>query len=202
MTDLITRKPRANSSKGQQELDKVEKQFEAFNDKVQELTLDRMNQAPKKELEPQTKMSQNELANTRDIYLKPKRSIGSKEKFNEAYRDQYDFAKEYVNFIAQNNMIVGEAIEMWTKPFAGLPAEEWVVPCNKPVWAPRYVAEQIKRCSYHVLSMSAEANQNNYTGSDSAGEYHGQMVVDNVVNRIDANPVIRQKSVFMGARNF
>lgn len=191
------KKTRVNSE-GQRELDKAEGQFKEFDDQVKSLTLDRMNAAPKQELEPQTKLSQSQIEKSKEIYLKPKRTISSQEKFNEKFRDDYNFSKEYVQFIAENKEIIGESIEMWTKPFPGVPAEEWVVPTNKPVWGPRHVAEQIKRANYHKLSM-----QNNVTtGSDHQGnQYFGSMVVDNIIQRLDAYPVNTRKSIFMGERD-
>ncbi len=190
-------KPKAQSSLAEKELEKVEKQFEEFDANVKEMTMDRMNAAPKPETEPQTLMAQKDLAKTNDIYLKPIRSIGSKEKFNERFREEYNFFKEYVQFIAENNEIRGDGIEMWTKPYPGLPAENWKIPTNKPVWAPRYVAEQIKRKFYHRLVM-----QDTVTDSDGAGRYYGQMAVDTTIQRLDARPVSTRKSVFMGAVNF
>lgn len=187
-------KPTVNSS-GQKELEKVEKQFEAFDNQVQALTLDRMNMAPKEEKEPQTKIAQKDIEKNNETYLKPFRSIGSREKFNENYREDYNHAKEYVNFTAENKEIIGETIDMWTKPFAGMPAEWWKIPCNKPVWAPRYVAEQIKRAFYHRLTMQ----QNISTGSDTSGQYYGSMAVDSIVQRLDAIPVSNRKSIFMGS---
>ena len=191
-------RPKTNSL-GEQELDKAESQFKAYEETIKDLTLDRMNQAPKQETEQQTKLSQSEIAKSRDVYLKPEKSIGSREKFNEDYRDQYNFAKEYVQFTAENKEIIGEAIELWTKPFAGMPAEFWKVPVNKPVWAPRYVAERIKGCSYHRMTM-----QQTPINSDGMGQYYGHMVVDSTVQRLDAIPVSSRRSVFMGsgASNF
>lgn len=186
------KRPKINSE-GQRELDKAEEQFKEFDDQVKSLTLDRMNMAPKKEIEPQTKLAQSEIEKSRDIYLKPKRTISSKEKFNEDFRKDYNFSKEYVQFIAEHKEIIGETIDLWTKPFAGIPAEEWAVPTNKPVWGPRYLAEQIKRCSYHKLSM-----QDRTLGSDQMGQYYGTMVVDNIVQRLDAYPTSTRKSIFMG----
>src|ERR1051326_1037208 len=116
------------------EMEKAGKQLDAFENSVKDLTLDRMNMAPKLEQEPQTKLSQKDIEKSKEIYLKPARSIGSKEKFNEEYRKEYEFAKEYVYFVAEHKEIIGEPIDVWTKPFAGLPAEFWNVPSNKPVW--------------------------------------------------------------------
>jgi len=33
---------------------------------------------------------------------------------------------------------------MWTKPFPGMPAEEWAIPTNKPINGPRYVPSRLK----------------------------------------------------------
>ena len=92
---------------------------------------------------------EKEIADSKDIYLKPIKSIGSPQKFNEKFRDSYNYDKEYVHFVALNNEIIGEQIDIWTRPYGGMPAEEWIVPCGKPVWGPRYLAEQIKRRRYH-----------------------------------------------------
>jgi hypothetical protein len=194
----MVEKPRAKNSESEKELDQVAQQFDKFDKDIKEMTVDRMNMAPKLDVEPQTNLSQREIDKTKDIYLKPKRAVGSKEKFNEDYREQYNHSKEYVQFMAQNHEILGENIEMWTKPFAGMPAEEWVVPVNKPVWAPRYVAEQISRCKYHRLVMQDSVS----TGGDHRAQFYGQMAVDTTINRLDAMPVNQRRSVFMGAKSF
>ena len=193
----MSRKPQAKSSLAEQELDKAEKQLDAFEQNIKDLTLDRMNEAPKEEKQAQTQLSQKEIEKSKEIYLKPKRTIGSREKFNEDYRKQYEFAKEYVYFTAENKEIPGEALRsIWTKPFAGLPAEEWDVPVNTPLWGPRYLAEQIKNAKYHRLRMEESVNR----GGDQMGQYYGHMVVDNVVQRLDAIPVSTKKSIFMNSK--
>jgi hypothetical protein len=191
-------KPKVSSSLAQQELNKVEKQFEAFDENIKSLTLDRMNKAPIEEADSQTKMSQRDISKTKDIYLKPSKSVNANgEKFNEKFRKDYNFSIEYVNFIAENKEIIGETIEIWTKPFAGMPAEFWQVPVNKPVWGPRHLAEQIKRCRHHRLTMQDRPVQ-----ADGMGTYYGMMVVDNTVNRLDAHPVDNRKSIFTGSMSF
>ena len=194
----MVEKPKAKNSESEKELDKVEQQFEAFDKQVKEMTQDRMNAAPKQDVEPQNKLSSVEIEKSKDVYLKPKRSISSKEKFNEKFRDDYNFQKEYVRFIPENREIIGETIELWTKPFPGMPAEEWAIPTGKPVWAPRYVAERIKGCQYHRLVMQ----QHVMTETNHVGQMYGSMAVDTTVQRLDALPVSTRKSVFMGASNF
>jgi|SRR6185436_11185794 len=189
-------RPKINSA-SEKELDKCEKQFEKFDSEIKSMTLDRMNTAPKEEVEPQTKLASSEIAKSKDIYIKPKRTVSSKEKFNEDYRKDYNFSKEYVNFIAENKEIIGETLEFWTKPFAGMPAEEWNIPVNKPIWAPRYVAERIKGCKHHRLIM-----QDRPTNADGMGQYYGSMAVDTTIQRLDAYPVSTRKSIFMGTESF
>jgi len=189
-------KPKVNSN-AQKELDRAEKHFEQFSSEVKNLTLDRMNEAPKEELEPQTKLSSKEISKSNIPFLKPKKTVSCKEKFNEAHRADYEFAKERVNFVAENNELIGETIDIWTRPFPGIPAEEWEVPTNKPVNGPRYLAEQIKRCTYHRLVM-----QDRVVSTASEGSYTGQMIADTIKQRLDAHPVSDKKSVFMGASSF
>ena len=207
MTDNKTMsKPKVSSEYAQKELDKAEKQFEAFDSNVKEMTHDRMNMAPKEESEEQTKLSSREIEKSKDIYLKPKRSLppgvdpktGKKEIFNEKFRSEWEFAKQYVQFIAEHKEIIGEPIsDIWTKPFPGVNCESWDIPVNKPIWGPRYLAEQIKRKNYHRLVM-----QNSPTEASGMGQFYGQLAVDTTIQRLDAHPVSQRKSVFMGANNF
>jgi hypothetical protein len=194
----MSEKPKAKNSESAKELEKAEKQFDAFDQNIKDLTVDRMNMSSKQDMEQQTKISQKDLEKSKDIYLKPKRTIGCRDKFNEDYRDQYNFDKQFVHFIAENKEIIGEAIDIWTRPYAGMPAEEWEIPVNTPVWGPRYLAEQLKRKFYHRLTMENRGS----SGSDSAGQYFGTMVVDTTIQRLDAHPVSARKSIFMGANTF
>lgn len=177
------------------EIQKAAAQSDAFEKTIKELTLDRMNEAPKREEEEQTKLSESDIAKSKHIYLKPKKAIGSADKFNEKFRENYNFDKEYVHFKAENKEIIGENIEIWTRPYGGMPAEFWEVPVNTPVWGPRYLAEQIKRKNYHRLTMQ----QKSITGADGIGNYYGSMVADETIQRLDATPVSSRRSVFMGA---
>lgn len=194
----MSEKPKNLHSASAKELDKAAKQFDEFDQQVKEMTMDRMNEAPKKEEEMQTKMSQKDISNSKDRYLKPHKIIGCKEKFNEKYRSDFNFQKEYVHFIAENKELIGETIEVWTRPFPGVPAEFWQVPTNSPIWAPRYLAEQLKKKYYHRLVMK----ENIATETNTAGVMYGKMAADTTVQRLDAHPVSAKKSVFMGAENF
>lgn len=191
-------KPEPKSSLGDKELDKVEKQFDAFDENVKSLTLNRMNLARKEELEPQTKISQSDINKMVDVYLKPFKTVACRDKFNEKYREAYNFDKEYVHFTAENKECIGETIELWTRPYSGMPAEFWQVPTNKPIWGPRYLAEQINRKSHHRLMMEEKA----VTGSHAVGQDYGKIVVDKVIPRLTASPVSKKLSIFMGANSF
>ena len=126
MTDRA--KPKMSNSFAEKELDNAVKQLDAFESQVKILTMDRMNEAPVLEQEPQTKIAQVDKDKMRQVYLKPDRSIGSKEKFNEKYRDDYNFSNEYVHFTPEHKETKGETIEIWSKPYPGMPAEFWKVP--------------------------------------------------------------------------
>lgn len=191
-------KPKASSKMAQTELDRVEKQFQEFDESAKSLTLDHMNKAPVLETEQQTKLSQAEIQKKNSHYLKPKRSISDKARFNETYRADWEYAKEYVNFIAEHKEIIGDNIEMWTHPFAGVAAEYWEIPTNKPIWAPRYVAAQLKRCNYHRLRTEDSIS----TGGSGTETFYGGLVVDNTIQRLDAHPVQEKKTFMMGASGF
>lgn len=195
----MSERPKVNSA-SQKELDKTAAQIDAFEQNIKEMTLDRMEGAKKEEIDPQTKLSQREIAKSADIHLKPMKIQHSKEPFNEKWREDFNYQKEYVQFIAENYELIGSSIEVWTKRFPGQPAEYWEVPVNKPVWGPRYLAEQLRKCNYHVFSMHESMG---VTGGDQMGTYTGKMVVDTVKQRLSANPVnTSNKSIFMGAQGF
>jgi len=193
----MAKQPNINSA-GEQELAKAEKQFEAYSENIQNMTLDRMNMAPKLETESAVQLSSKDVSKSKDIYLKPVKTVSCRDKFNENYRKQYEHDKEYVHFQAENKEIIGESIEMWTRPYAGMPAEYWKIPVNTPVWGPRYLAEQIKRCTYHRLI----SEQKTISGEDGMGQYTGTIVADKIIARLEATPVKEKISVFMGSSNF
>jgi hypothetical protein len=179
----------------EKEIDKLAKQFDKFDEEVKSLTMDRMNQAPLNEAEPQTKLSQKEIENSKRIYLKPERVIADGQKFNEKFREQWNFDKEYVQFIAEHKELIGETIEIWTHPYGGVGAEYWKVPTNRPVWGPRHLAEQIRSKSYHRLRM----DESKIASADGSATYYGQMVADTKIQRLTAEPVsASRKSIFMG----
>ena len=182
------------------EISKINQQFNAQAESIEALTLDEMNKAPMREAEPQTKLSQRQLDSAKQIFLKPHIAFMDKNKFNEDYRKEYNFMKETVNFIAENNEVKGEIIKMWTHRFAGTPYEYWEVPVNVPVFGPRYLAEQITSAKYHTFK-----SEDKTIHTESGMTYVGQMTTENIVKRLDAQPVIPRKSVFLssfeGAKN-
>lgn len=177
-------RPKLETS-SEKELIKLDEKFKEFESNVAEMTVDRMNLAPVEEKEVQTKISTREANKADASYLKPVRSINSKEPFNEKYREQHTKAWEYIKCIVENNEIIGEQIECWTKRFAGDPAHFWKVPVNKPVFIPKLLAEQLSQCRYHRLRM----DQSQIASSDGAGTFMGSMVVDETKHRVDCRPV-------------
>lgn len=176
------------------EVERLQKSAEEFDQQVKDLTLDRMNQAPKEEVEPQTKLSSRQVADAQKIWLKPERKIPDNQKFNPKFEADWAYDREYVQFIAEHKEIIGETIDIWTHPYGGVGAEYWRVPTNKPVWGPRYLAEQIRKCNYHRLRMDQSVMTPNQMGS-----MFGAMVVDITVPRLTAEPVSSGRSIFMGA---
>lgn len=156
------RKPKVNS-KGNQELQKADEHFTKFEEQVKSLTHDEVSKAPTQETEPQTKLSNREIDKSDASYIKPVRAIFSKEKFNENFRKERDEGWKYVKCIVENNEIIGERIEKWTKRWPGEPAHFWQIPVNKPIYLPKFLAEELQNCCYHRLVM--EESQQNVEGS-------------------------------------
>lgn len=192
MSETEFSKPKV-SKKSQEALDRAEAQFNEFNDSIKEMSNTVPSASMAQEEEPQTKLSQNQIRNAKDIYLKPEKTITDRNPFNEKFRDDYNYYKEYVQFIAEHKEIQGDDIETWTKKFRGVPAEFWRVPTNKPVWGPRYLAEQIASRNYRRLMM----DESKATGTNAVGVTYGQLQVESIKKRMDAIPVSSRKSVFV-----
>lgn len=167
---------------------------DAFNESVEKLTMDACAKAPVIETEPQVLQSERQIAKEDGIYLKPDRSINSKEPFNEKFRKDYNYKTEMVPFIAEHKEIVGELIEKWTKPFPGMSAEFWKVPTNKKVWGPRHLAESIADKSYTRLIM-----EDRPTNMEGGGTFYGQMVATHRIQRLDARPAKGKLQVAMSS---
>jgi hypothetical protein len=172
------------------QIEQAEEDLKEFKDSVTNITMDECSSAPLEEIEPQTKLSKDQIRKSNDVYLKPKRTLypsanpktGKQEEFNEKYRESWEYDRQLVKFIAENNEIIGESIDLWTKPYQGVPAEEWDVPVNKPVWGPRYLANQIKRKCYTRFIM-----EDRPISQDGKGTYFGTMAVESKRQRLDAH---------------
>ena len=195
----MARKPNVNAE-GQVELEKTGEQIEGMEAKAKSINLDQTILATRKETEPQTKIAQSDSQKMPEIYLKPKRTYppgvhpktGAVEQFNEKFRAEYNFQKEYVEFIAENNEVIGESINLWIKKFPGTNLEEWVIPVNKPVWAPRMVKERIEECGYTVFRATQTLK------SEEGINYNGYLEIQERKNRLNAREAPRQKKLYMG----
>lgn len=194
-----TKRPECSSQAAQNELDKVQEQFDKFDESVQSLTMDRMSAIPKREEEEQTKLSSQELSKAPEIYLKPIKSIGRREPFNEKFRESWEYDKKFVNVICENKEMIGEDIELWTGPYPGVPLEFWKVPTNKPIWIPRYLAEQIKRKYYHRLTMEPPRSRGRYS---EEGTYYGDMVAETTIERLSCRLAPTSRQISMKQRFF
>lgn len=185
----MARMPSVNSE-GQKELEKVSEQFDNYKSEVDTL-LEKRNVTGEA---PEHQISQKEIEKSTDVYIKPNRVIMSKEKFNEKFRDQYNQAKEYVHYTVEHHECKGDAVEMWTKPYPGVPAEFWIIPTSKAVWVPKYVMDKLEHgCTYRRL----KTVDRNYSQDHMGTQYFGQLVQDEVNYRISARPVSTRKSFSM-----
>lgn len=171
------------SSRSEQQLEKAAEKFDKFSEDVKSLSTDADRKSiPEKESEPQTKLSKNEAKTLDAPTIKPNRAIFSKEKFDEKYRKDQEERSKYVKCIVENNEIVGESVQFWKKEWPGTPAQEWIVPVNKPVYIPRYIAEHLARRTYVRYVM--QENQN-----VREGDITHSMVAKETRHRIDCRSV-------------
>lgn len=187
-------RPRVNSE-GQRELEKVETQLIRTVEETKKIDpLSAREKLKHIEHDEQTKLSTKQLQDN-VIVLKPtKYLMAVGQKFNEDFRDDYNYAKQYVQFVYEHQEEKGSTLEMWTKPFPGVPAELWLIPANKPISAPRYVKEQIERMNYITRKYVEKAE----IGSDFMGTYHGVLEAETVQDRAITRDIPKTKRVFIG----
>lgn len=166
-------------------MEKEEEQFNEFHQTIKEF--DPLNmQAPQEEVEQQTKLSKRETKRSDAPTLSPIRTIArrnddkAKTYWDEKHAKAREFDRQYVKIIAENREIVNEMIELWTGKYGCDPLEFWNIPVNKPVYVPRYVADNINKAKYHVMVM-----EDKYTGgSKDTVQFVGAMVASKTRNRL------------------
>lgn len=184
-------RPNVNSD-GQKQLDAAQQKFDKFEESIKEMTMDKISSsASPMETEQQTKMSSKEIKQYDAPYIKPIRSInrsqggkdGAKTYWDEKFRPAHTRDWEYVRCICENKEVIGESIHTWTAEYGCDPAHEWKIPVNKPVWIPRLLARHLANRKYHRLRMEDAP-----TSVEGGITYHGAMVVDQEVSRLDCRP--------------
>lgn len=174
-------RPRLNS-KAEQELDKVEEQLDAFNDKVKELSAEPAK-LEAKEVEPQVKFSNREINKDAKVIM-PAKTIGRRDKFNEDFRSEFNEMKQRINCIVEHIEQPGALVESWTGPWGGYQCEFWQVPVNTPVNIPKYLAKRLAACNWNILSM----DEGQIRESTNEGKFYGAPVYKDVRRRIDCRP--------------
>lgn len=173
------------------ELQKAESQIDRISNELhkQPLTVsqpERLEDAP-------IQVSKKDASKSGVLYLKPERSVNAPQKFNERWRKEYEESEELVEFIARHKESPGSAIQTWTRKFGGKPALFWTVPTDRVVCGPRVLAEQIRGCKHHIVTM----DEHTVTSSDGMGTYHGAIQMKKEVARLEAEPVSTTTSIFM-----
>lgn len=164
----------------------------SFQEEIKELTMDVANHVKLEETEQQTEIPSKVLAKSEFPRIEPKRTIFSQEKFNEKFRKERDYAWEYVDCICENIEIKGESVDFFLKKFPGEPAHEWVIPVNKPVSIPRFVAEHLHTRNYAVLTL----DQGEKRAVEAGVEQYGMPVYTSRRKRIDCIPHVKNNTPF------
>ena len=182
----------------EKEIVKLNAKFEEYEKKIEALTLENTRLAKDKDEDNITRLSQREIAKSPDIYVKPKKTLMAVgEKFNEKYREEYNYKKQYVRVIAEHRECPGDTIEIWTKRFAGTPAEFWEIPTGKPVFIPRYVAEELADRKYNKIKMDGDSRDDrNRSGSYGEIEQYGMPTVEEKIKRITAYSASTNATIF------
>lgn len=118
------------------------------------LTVDKIAETPKTEVEPQTKLTTKQIAANENIqYIEPRKRIKGIGTLPEKLKKQHDHDWEYVKGIAENYEVVGEPICFWLSLYPGDPDCLWEIPVNRPVYVPRMIAKHLESVmEYHSFN--------------------------------------------------
>lgn len=177
------KKPELASGMAQKEVDRVEKQFNEQSERMQNFTQDKMQNAPVKEVAPQTEITKGQFMREdapriTPVHAYPSRG-GTKKPEQDGLRRK---AWEYVRCICENLECPGEDLDFWLKPpLSGEDCNNWKIPVNKVVMIPRHVAEHLASRKYHRLYMDE-----NITVMDTGfGQMKGQLTASKTVHRLN-----------------
>ena len=121
---------------------------------LKELTVDKINETPDVELEPQTKLTNRQLADSLGCkYIEPLSKLKAIGTLPEKLRKQHARDWEYVKGIYENINEIGQAITFSLCLYPGDPDCVWKIPANTPVYVPRMVANHLENVQqYHTFS--------------------------------------------------
>jgi hypothetical protein len=139
------------------------KKVGAMAEEAREMSVDRINEmAPKAEEQPELRLTAKERAAKEGVrYIEPKKRFKGVGKPSDKFAKQRERAWEYVKGVYENRIVSGEPIEFWYNGnFPGEPDCLWNIPCNVPVYVPRFIAEHLEKCQvYHTFSALSSSQE-------------------------------------------
>lgn len=134
---------------------------------MSELTVDKINETKVTEPEPQTQLTNRELADSMGCrYIEPKRKLSAFGKLLPGEEKDHKRDWEYVKGIYENIEFVGEHIEFWLCKYGGDPDCLWSIPANVPVFVPRMVAKHLEEVQKYHRFDYVDRNQPNLQHGD------------------------------------
>lgn len=166
------RPPKVNYE-GQKELAKVDEAFEKVTEAI--ASCDSLDpKVPVEQVDPYTKLSKRQMALADAQYVTPVKIVNrveggkhnAKNYFNEAHRPLYKKDWEWIKVVIENKESIGHPVEKWTAEWGCDPAMFWIIPTNRPVYIPRFVARSIKKCRY--IQRTMESDETKMISSDNS----------------------------------
>ncbi len=179
-------------------LQDAEKNFREFQKEINSFNpFDK--EVPLEEKDPYTKLSRREMQLADAPYIIPTREMmrpnvvkcgeAGKAHYNTAHDKLREDGWKYIKVTVDNYESVGQTIEMWTGLWGCEPGYFWLVPTNKPIWIPLFLAKQIKGCRYHEIVMKDPFDNDPTIASRKVHtvEIVNKMTVERRKQRLDCN---------------
>lgn len=126
-----------------------------MGEEISHMTVDKVNEMAPMPTEKELRLTAKQKATDEGVpFIEPKRQFKAFTAVPEKFRRAHEHAWEYVKGIYENYVINGEPIEFWYNgDLPGQPDCLWSIPCNKPVYIPRFLAKHLEECQkYHSFS--------------------------------------------------
>ncbi|MGE5685183.1 MAG: hypothetical protein ACM3ZS_08585 [Nitrososphaerota archaeon] len=137
------------------DVDSLVKNVAEMGHEISQMSVDKINEMAPQPTEKELRLTAKQKASEEGVpFIEPQRVFKAFTAVPEKFKKAHAYSWEYVKGIYENYVINGEPLKFrYNGEIPGEDDAEWVIPCNKPVYVPRFIAKHLEECQkYHSFS--------------------------------------------------